>query len=41
LNILSSLKSINYRLWDEDNSKMIGFRELKRQLAMNDLEQAA
>jgi omega-6 fatty acid desaturase (delta-12 desaturase) len=41
LNILSSLKSINYRLWDEDDSKMIGFRELKRKLAMNDLGQAA
>ena len=41
LNILTSLKSINYRLWDEEDSKMIGFRELKRKLAMNDLEQAA
>ena len=41
LNILSSLKSINYRLWDEDDSKMIGFRELKRKLAMNNLGQAA
>jgi hypothetical protein len=28
-------------LWDEDDSKMIGFRELKRKLAMNDLGQAA
>ncbi|MBT7405944.1 MAG: fatty acid desaturase, partial [Opitutae bacterium] len=32
MNILTSLKSINYRLWDEDSNKMIGFRQLKRQL---------
>ena len=33
LNLLSSLKSMKYRLWDEENCKMIGFGDLKRQLA--------
>jgi hypothetical protein len=32
MSILTSLKSINYRLWDEDSNKMIGFRQLKKQL---------
>ena len=32
MTLLGSLKSINSRLWDEDSKKMIGFRELKRQL---------
>jgi len=41
LNLLTSLKSLKFRLWDEDNSKMIGFGELKRQLAMEELRQAA
>ena len=41
MNILTSLKSINYRLWDEDANKMIGFRQLKRQLALQELDQAA
>tara|TARA_B100001248_G_scaffold238655_1_gene203401 strand:- start:446 stop:835 length:390 start_codon:yes stop_codon:yes gene_type:complete len=41
LNLLSSLKSLKYRLWDEDNNKMIGFGELKRQLAMDELRKAA
>jgi len=41
MNILTSLKSINYRLWDEDNGKMIGFRQLKRQLALQELDRAA
>ena len=27
-----SLKTINHRLWDEDAKKLIGFRQLKRQL---------
>jgi hypothetical protein len=36
MGILTSLKSINYRLFDEDSNKMIGFRQLKKQLqAMN------
>ena len=41
LNLISSLKSLKFRLWDEDNNKMIGFRELKRQLAMEELRDAA
>jgi omega-6 fatty acid desaturase (delta-12 desaturase) len=41
MNMLTSLKSINYRLWDEDANKMIGFRQLKRQLALQELDQAA
>ena len=41
MNLLTSLKSINYRLWDEDANKMIGFRQLKRQLALQELDQAA
>jgi omega-6 fatty acid desaturase (delta-12 desaturase) len=41
MNILTSLKSINYRLWDEEANKMIGFRELKHQLASRELDQAA
>ena len=41
MNILTSLKSINYRLWDEEANKMIGFRELKRRLASQELDQAA
>jgi len=32
MNIWTSLKCINYRLWDVDSNKMIGFRQLKRQL---------
>ena len=32
MSIPTSLKSINYRLWDEDSNKMIGFRQLKKQL---------
>ena len=41
LNLLSSLKSLKYRLWDEEDSKMIGFRELKRKIAGEELKQAA
>ena len=41
MNIMTSLKSINYRLWDEEANKMIGFRQLKRQLALQELDQAA
>ena len=41
LNLSGSFKTINYRLWDEDNGKMIGFRQLKRQLALKELDQAA
>ena len=41
LNLLTSLKSLKYRLWDENNSKMIGFGELKRQLALEEMRQAA
>jgi len=40
LNIFTSLRSIKYRLWDEDNGKMISFRDLKRQLAEEDLQAA-
>jgi hypothetical protein len=32
MTLWSSFKSINSRLWDEDSKKMIGFRQLKRQL---------
>jgi omega-6 fatty acid desaturase (delta-12 desaturase) len=32
LTLLSSVKSINYRLWDEDSKKLIGFGQLRRQL---------
>ena len=41
LNFLGSLKTINYHLWDEDANKMIGFRQLKHQLALRELDQAA
>ena len=43
MTLLSSLKSINSRLWDEDSKKMISFRELKRQLRKeeDDLDGAA
>ena len=40
LNIFTSLRSVKYRLWDEDNGKMISFRDLKRQLAAEDLQAA-
>ena len=40
LNIFTSLRSVKYRLWDEDNGKMISFRDLKRQLAEEDLQAA-
>jgi omega-6 fatty acid desaturase (delta-12 desaturase) len=32
MTLWGSLKSINSRLWDEDSKKMIGFRQLKKQL---------
>ncbi|MGB0582112.1 MAG: fatty acid desaturase [Limisphaerales bacterium] len=38
LTFWSSLKSLTYRLWDEENMKLISFRQLRRQLraqAMN------
>lgn len=41
LKFFNSFKTINYRLWDEDANKMIGFRQLKRQLALQELDQAA
>ena len=41
LKFFSSFKTINYRLWDEEANKMIGFRQLKRQLALQELDQAA
>lgn len=42
LNFWTSLKSLKFRLWDEDNNKMIGFRELKRQLNIEEhFKQAA
>jgi len=40
LNLLSSLKTIKFRLWDEANGKMISFRELKNQLANEQLKAA-
>lgn len=40
LNLLSSLKTIKFRLWDEANAKMISFGDLKRQLAENELKAA-
>ena len=43
MTLWSSFKSINSRLWDEDSKKMIGFRQLKRQLREEkaDLAEAA
>jgi len=32
ITFLGSLKTVNHRLWDEDAKKLIGFRQLKRQL---------
>src|SRR6185436_19100443 len=32
ITLLSSLKSINVRLWDEDGRKLVGFRHLKNML---------
>ena len=40
LNLLSSLKTIRFRLWDEANQKMISFGDLKRQLAEEELKAA-
>ena len=40
LNLFTSLRSIRYRLWDEDNSKMISFRDLRHQLAAESLKAA-
>ena len=40
LNIRTSLRSIKYRLWDEDNGKMISFRDLKNQLSNESLKAA-
>jgi len=40
LNLLSSLKTIKFRLWDEANRKMISFGDLKRQLASEQLKAA-
>jgi omega-6 fatty acid desaturase (delta-12 desaturase) len=31
MTLLSSVRSINFRLWDEDSKKLIGFRQLRRQ----------
>lgn len=31
LTLLRSIKTINYRLWDEDSKKLIGFRQMRRQ----------
>jgi omega-6 fatty acid desaturase (delta-12 desaturase) len=41
LNLLSSLKTIKFRLWDEANCKMISFRDLNNQLAESELRTAA
>lgn len=41
LSFFSSFKTIKFRLWDEVNGKMISFRELKRQLALQETKQAA
>ena len=40
LNLLTSLKTIKFRLWDEANGKMISFGDLKRQLASEQLKAA-
>ena len=32
ITLWSSLKTVNHRLWDEDAKKLIGFRQLKKQL---------
>lgn len=40
LNIRTSLRSIKYRLWDEENGKMISFRDLKNQLSTEELKAA-
>ena len=40
LKLFNSLKTIQLRLWDEVNGKMITFRELKRQLAMSQAKPA-
>ena len=40
LRFFSSLKSIQLRLWDEVNGRMISFRELKKQLARQDVKPA-
>ena len=41
LSLFSSFKTVKFRLWDEVNGKMISFRELKRQLALQETQQAA
>ena len=41
LSFFGSFKTIKFRLWDEVNGKMISFRELKRQLALQESQQAA
>ena len=33
--LLSSLKALSYRLWDEQREKLIGYRELARQRLQN------
>jgi len=40
LNLWTSIKTIKFRLWDEANGKMISFRELKNQLAAQELKAA-
>jgi omega-6 fatty acid desaturase (delta-12 desaturase) len=40
LNIRTSLRSIKYRLWDEENGKMISFRDLKQQISSGELKAA-
>ena len=41
LRFFSSLKTIKLRLWDEVNGKMISFRELKQQLALQEAKPIA
>jgi len=38
--LLSSLKALSYRLWDEQREKLIGYRELARQRLQNARRQA-
>lgn len=33
--VRASLKALRYRLWDEDNARLISFGEFRRQMAMN------
>jgi omega-6 fatty acid desaturase (delta-12 desaturase) len=35
INILSSLSSLRYRLWNEDSKKFVGFREIKGKSLLN------